>query len=152
MEEQKTRDKQAILQLYDQVLPALAQCIYQNLAAVIPLFENFTLERRLDTWTRDPASGTTTKISLENGNVQQLGVSLRLEGFNRGGLEPFDITKDLRFRLTCQGYTIGPDKGNAWLEKGYLQGWEAAEYEQIAGRWSEELIEDLTQRLNSLGR
>ncbi len=149
MEERNKRDKQAIQQLYDTVLPALAQHIHQNLAPVIPMFENFSLERLLDTWTRDPASGSEEKISIENGNIQQLGLRLRLEGFNKAGAEPFDITKDLLFRLEHYGYSVGPDKNNSWFEKEYLQRWEVSEYDSIATKWSDDLIDDITKKLNT---
>lgn len=147
MEEQTVRDKQAILQLYDTVLPALAQFINQNISPVIPLFENFVLERLLDTWTKDPASDPDTIISVENGNVQLLGLKLRLEGFNKSGVEPFDISKDLLFKLEYNTYTVGPDKNSNWLEKLYLQRWEKSEYEMIAGKWSDELIDAVMKRL-----
>ena len=45
MEEQAIRDKRTIQDLYDNILPELAKHIHQNLAPVIPLFEDFVLER-----------------------------------------------------------------------------------------------------------
>lgn len=147
MEEQTVRDKQAILQLYDTVLPALAQYINQNIAPIIPLFENFVLERLLDTWTKGPGADPDAEISIENGNVQQLGLKLRLEGFNKDGVEPFDIAKDLLFKLENNSYTVGPDKNNSWLEKAYMQRWVKIEFEMIAGKWSDELIDAVMKRL-----
>lgn len=150
MQERHTRDKQAIQQLYNNTLPELAQQIHQNLAAVIPLFNDFGLERIIDTWTKDPAASSAVEVSIENGNVQQVGLRLRLEGFQRAGAEAFDVTKDLLFRLERNFYTVGPDKNINWLEKEYLQRWDKSEYEQIAGKWSEELIDEITQRLDNL--
>ncbi|AKD03669.1 hypothetical protein POKO110462_02470 [Pontibacter korlensis] len=150
MEEQNKRDKQAILQLYNQVLPALAEHIHRSVTPVISLFDNFNLERLLDTWTKDPASDSSVEVSIENGNIQQLGLRLRLEGFMKPGVEAFDLTKDLLFKLEHDSYTVGPDKNISWLEKGYLQRWENNEYEMVASRWSEELIDLLTERLEKL--
>jgi hypothetical protein len=150
MQERHTRDTQAIQQLYNNTLPELAQQIHQNLAAVIPLFNDFGLERIIDTWTKDPAASSAVEVSIENGNVQQVGLRLRLEGFQRAGAEAFDVTKDLLFKLERNFYTVGPDKNINWLEKDYLQRWDKSEYEQIAGKWSEELIDEITQRLDNL--
>lgn len=147
MAEENIRDKQSIQELYNNILPELAKQINQNIAPVIPLFENFVLERILDTWTRDPAGDSSEEISVEKGNVQQLGLRLRLEGFNKSGAEPFDITKSLIFKLDYNSYTVGPDKNSNWLEKAYMQRWETSEYESIAGRWSEELIDEIVGRL-----
>ncbi|MHC2993208.1 hypothetical protein OB13_17075 [Pontibacter sp. HJ8] len=150
MQERHIRDKQAIQQLYNTTLAELAQQIHQNLAAVIPLFNDFGLERIIDTWTKDPAAGSAVEVSIENGNVQQVGLRLRLEGFQRAGAEAFDVTKDLLFKLERNFYIVGPDKNINWLEKDYLQRWDKSEYEQIAGKWSEELIDEITQRLDNL--
>lgn len=147
MEEQARRTKQTILHLYDQILPVLAQQVNENLIPVIQLFEDFVLERLLDTWTKDPAGDSTEEISLEKGNVQQLGLRLRLEGFNKPGVEPFDITKSLIFRLEYSSYTVGTDKNSNWLEKEYLQRWEKSEYQMIAEKWTEELVEEIMRRL-----
>ena len=68
--EQPTRDKQAIQHLYNTILPALAEQIHQSILPILPLFDNFGLERVIDTWTRDPASDADEVISVEKGNVQ----------------------------------------------------------------------------------
>ena len=147
MEERQVRDKKAIQQLYNDVLSELGQHIHKNIAPVIPLFENFVLERLLDTWTKDP-SDLEKEVSIENGNVQNIGLRLRLEGFNKPGAEPFDITKDMLLKLEHDSYTIGPDKNNIWLEKEYLQRWTPSEYDRVAGKWSDELIEEITEKLS----
>ncbi len=148
--EQPTRDKQAIQHLYNTILPTLAEQIHQSILPILPLFDNFGLERVIDTWTRDPASDADEVISVEKGNVQQLGLKLRLEGFQKPGVETFDLTKDVLFKLDYSSYTVGPDKNTSWLEKSYLQRWDKEEYKEVASRWSEELIDDLTQRLEKL--
>lgn len=152
MQEQPTRNKQSIQQLYEQVLPALAQQVHQSITPVTPLFDNFSLERLIDTWTKDPAADDSDEISVENGNVQQLGLKLRLEGFQRAGVEAFDITKSILFRLERNNYTVGPNPHTLWLEKEYLQRWEQSEYKLVAEKFSEELIDELTQRLEDLAQ
>ncbi|WP_018478995.1 hypothetical protein [Pontibacter roseus] len=149
MEAQPVRDKQSIQHLYNTILPELAKHIHQNLSAVIPLFHDFHLERIIDTWTKDPDASYGTEVSVENGNVQQVGLRLRLEGFERPGADNFDISKDLLFKLERGSYTVGPDKHNIWLEKEYLQRWEKPEYQEVAGKWIEELIDAITQRLEN---
>ncbi|RIJ34061.1 hypothetical protein [Pontibacter oryzae] len=150
MDAQPARSKQTIQQLYNTILPELAQHIHRNLSPVLPLFHDFHLERVIDTWTKDPAASEGEEISIENGNVQQLGLRLRLEGFQKAGAEAFDLAKDLLFRLEKYGYSIGPDKQSTWLEKEYGQRWEQSEYNQLAEKWTEDLIDTLTERLQGL--
>lgn len=147
MEERHIRDKKAIQQLYNDILPQLAQLVHQNLQPVFPLFENFTLERLLDTRTKDPADPE-KEVSVEQGNVQQLGLKLKLEGFNKPGTEPFGLTKDLLFKLHYNYYSVGPDKDTDWLEKDYLQRWQTDELQTIAGQFSDAVIDSLTEKLN----
>lgn len=149
MHDPTKRNKQTIQHLYNNILPELGKYIHQNLTGITPLFDDFGLERLLDTWTREPGESSDTEVSVESGNIQQLGLKLRLEGFQQAGVEAFDVTKDLLFKLDRTGYTVGPDKQNIWLEKGYDERWEKSEYESIAGRWSEELIDEITKKLES---
>ena len=142
------RCKQTISKIYEHVLPTLAQHVNQNLTPIIPLFENFTLERVINTWTKDPDVYAPQEISIENGNVQQMGLRVRLEGFNKPGVESFDIAKDLLFKLEHKNYTVGQGVDNIWLEKYYSEQWEQADYEMIADKWSEELIDIITERLS----
>ncbi|GAB3538061.1 hypothetical protein GCM10027443_32220 [Pontibacter brevis] len=144
------RDKDAILHLYDKILPALATRIHQNLTEITPLFHDFGLEKIVDVWTKDPDASTDTPISIENGNVQFMGLRLRLEGFQRAGAPPFDITKDLLFKLGHTTYEVGPGKNTVWLEKVYFEGWTESETADVAQRWSEEIIDEITQRLEKL--
>ncbi|WP_299823934.1 hypothetical protein [uncultured Pontibacter sp.] len=150
MDAQSTRNKQTIQHLYNTILPALAQHINQNITPVTALFNDFGLERLVDTWTKDPTAAEAEEVSIENGNVQQLGLKLRLEGFKRAGAGAFDLTKDLIFKLERNCYTVGPDKNTNWLEKEYSQRWETSEYETIAARWSEELVDAITERIQSI--
>lgn len=145
-----TRSKQTIQQLYDQVLPTLAQQVHQSLEPVLPMFENFGIELIVDTWTRGPRVEPEEEISIAQGNVLHLGIRVRLESFNRPGAEPFDLTKNLLFTLEEDDYTVGPDKQHTWLRKEYLQRWGKEEYASMAVKWSEEIIDDMTQRLEKL--
>ncbi|MCC9166545.1 hypothetical protein [Pontibacter harenae] len=149
-EAQHLRSKETIKHLYDKILPALAERINTNLEAVTPLFHDFKLERMLDTWTSDPQAEPDVEISMENGNVQLLGLKLRLEGFQRAGVQAFDISKDLVFKLERHSYEVKPDKQNVWLTKQYLQPWPADELEEIAEKWCEQLIDNITEKLQNL--
>ncbi|GAB3811908.1 hypothetical protein [Pontibacter rugosus] len=148
---QHTRDKDAILQLTNKILPKLAERIHANLSAVTPLFEDYKLEKVTDTWTKDPHADDDTEISIENGNVQQVGLKLRLEGFNRAGADAFDLNKNLIFKLELYDYSVGSGTGNSWLEKPYLENWSDSEVDEIAVNWVEELIEEITQRVAGIG-
>ncbi|GGK68497.1 hypothetical protein ACD591_17170 [Rufibacter glacialis] len=144
------RDKEAVLHLYNKILPPLAEKIYQNLTEVTPLFDDFHLEKVVDTWTKDRNTTSEKEISLENGNVQQMGLRLRLNGFQAAGAQTFDLSKDLVFLLEYSTYTVGPDKNTRWLEKPYLESWTSKEMEETASRWCEEIIDEITQKLQTL--
>jgi hypothetical protein len=146
----KKKDKDALLYLYNKVLPNLAVYIHQNLSQLTPLFHDFFLEKVVDTWTKGPDANADTPISIEHGNVQQMGLRLRLEGFQRAGIPPFDVTKVLLFKLSLAGYTVGPDKEVDWIEKHHYRPWTESETRDIAKRWCDELLDEIMQRLESL--
>ncbi|RNI30598.1 hypothetical protein [Rufibacter latericius] len=148
---QHTRDKEGILHLYNKILPQLAERIYQQLTPVFPMFDDFGLEKVVDTWTKDKHASSEKEISMENGNVQQMGLRLRLSGFQQAGGNTFDLSKDLVFRLEYSSYEVGPDKNSTWSEKAYLQAWSSQELEEIAERWSEEVIEEITKKVQDFG-
>ena len=104
----------------------------------------------VDVWTKSPDADEDTPISIENGNVQQMGLKLRLEGFQSAAAPPFDITKDLLFILGHNTYEVGPNKNTIWLEKLYFGKWTETETADVAQRWCDDLIEEITQRLESM--
>ncbi|RDV12661.1 hypothetical protein DXT99_22295 [Pontibacter diazotrophicus] len=145
-----TRDKDAILHLYNKILPTLATRIHLNLTDITPLFNDFGLEKMVDIWTKASDADDDTPISIENGNVQYMGLKLRLEGFQRAGVPPFDVTKDLLFKLGHTTYEVGPGKNIVWLEKLYGEAWTESETADIAQRWCKDVIDEITQRLERL--
>jgi hypothetical protein len=146
----ETKDKEAIQQLYNKVLPSLAERAYKHLTDVVALFDDFRLEKVVDTWTKDKNASSEKEISLENGNVSQIGLQLQLLGFQRPGTNAFDLYKDLVFKLEYSSYTIGPDRTTIWQEKPYYYQWSTQELEDLAVQWTEEVIDDLTRQLQSL--
>lgn len=140
MEEQYPRDKEALRHLYDNVLPALATRIHEHLAPVIPMFDDFRLERLVDTWTKDPDAAPGTEVSINKGNVQRMGLRLLLHGFHRSGVTPFDVSRDLVLELEQYSYEVKIDKHSSWLTKPYRRNWTAAELEEVAERWCGQLI------------
>lgn len=144
------RDKNAILHLYNKVLPALATRIHQNLTEITPLFHDFGLEIIVDNWTKPTDESDNTQVSIENGNIQNMGLRLRLEGFQRAGAPPFDINKDLLFKLGLRSYEVCPEKNTVWMEKPYQQTWTENEKAEIAENWGESVIDEITQRLEGL--
>jgi hypothetical protein len=145
-----TRNKETILKLYNKLLPTLAERIHQEIAPITQMFNDFNLERVVDTWTKDPEVYYHEPISIENGNIEYLGLQLRLEGFLRPGIPPFDLYKELLVKLEPARYGLGAGKNDIWVEKAYDQTWTEKELKELADRWCAELIEDLTQRLERL--
>lgn len=150
MEEQHPRNKETLQQLYDNVLPALAARIHEHLAPIIPMFDDFRLERLVDTWTKEPDITPGTEVSIDQGNVQRMGLRLLLQGFHRSGVTPFDISRDLVLELEPYSYAVKADKHSSWLTKSYRHNWTATELEEVAERWCGQLIELITERLQNL--
>lgn len=143
------RSKQTIQQLLEQIIPTLAQHIHTGLEDVVPLFQDYKLETVIDTRTRNPH--TDEDVSLEQGNLRLIGLRLRLESFTRAGANTFDLTKNLIFTLSPDSYTVGPAPETEWLAKDYGQSWSSEEYTATATRWNDELVEELTRKLQELG-
>ena len=91
---QNARSKDTILKLYNNLLPALARHIHQEISPITALFHDFNLERVVDTWTKDPEVYYQEAISIENGNIEYLGLQLQLEGFLKPGVPSFDLYKE----------------------------------------------------------
>jgi hypothetical protein len=147
---QNSRSKETILKLYNNLLPTLARHIHQEISPITALFNDFNLELVVDTWTKDPDVYYHEAISIENGNIEYLGLQLRLEGFLKPGVPPFDLYKELLLKLEPARYGLGPGKNVIWVEKAYDQTWTEIEIKEVADRWCSELIDDLTQRLERL--
>lgn len=126
------RDKEGLQQVYNKVLPPLAEKVYAQLQEIIPMFDDFKLEKILDTWTRDKNTDSSQEISLENGNVPFMGLRVQLLGFQRGGGHTFDLSKDLVFTMDYSSYTVGPDKNTRWAEKAYPSPWTNPELNELA--------------------
>ncbi|WP_224995932.1 hypothetical protein [Cesiribacter sp. SM1] len=150
MSENQKRDKGATRDLYEKTLPLLANGIHAKLAEITPLFRDFHLEKMMNTWSRSSEDRSDLPISIENGNVLQMGLRLRLEDFQRAGVIPFSIVKDMVFNLEDTVYQVVSDKGEVWQEKGYYQQWSKQEVEDLTRRWCDALIEDITNRLEQL--
>nr|WP_240336954.1 hypothetical protein [Rufibacter sp. SYSU D00308] len=129
----------------------MAERIYADLTDVTPLFDDFGLEKIVDTWSRDRQMASDQELSLENGNVPLMGLRLRLNGFQAGGRHTFDLSKDLVFNLEYTSYTVGPDKNTQWLEKPYLEPWSTSELDEVAAQWVGLVIEEITQKVQELG-
>jgi hypothetical protein len=145
-----TRSKDSILQLYNKFLPALASVIHQEITPLISMFHDFNLEKVVDTWTREPGIYYPDPLSIENGNIEYLGLQLRLEGYNRSGVLPFDLYKELVLKLGPVSYGLGGSKNDIWLEKSYGQNWARTEMEEITEKWCGELLDEMTRRLERL--
>lgn len=142
------RNKQSILRLYNDFLPALAGLIHEEISPLIPLFQDFNLEKVVDTWTREPGIYYPDPLSIENGNIEYLGLQLRLEGYHRPGVPPFDLYKELVLKLGPAGYGLGGSKNEIWTEKAYDQAWTKTELAEISEKWCGELLEEMTRRLD----
>jgi predicted nuclease of restriction endonuclease-like (RecB) superfamily len=149
-EVQKGKDKEAILQLFNKVLPALEDKITRCLEEVVPLFHDFTLTKRINHTSKPGYANVDLEAILERENVDLLGLTLRLEGFKKASTQAFGVYKDLIFTLQPYKYSVGPERDNLWEERLYHQEWSDLDLQEIAEKWSEEIVEEITKRLENI--
>lgn len=151
MEEvQKRKDKESVLWLFDKVLTDLAARITKGLEEIAPLFDAFWLTKRINSTSKPGYTAEELEAILQRENVYLLGLSLRLEGFKKAGTKAFSLSKDLDFTLEAYKYEVGTERDKVWIERLYHQEWAEGELQDLAERWCEEVVEDVTQRLGSM--
>lgn len=149
-EVKKGKDKESVLWLFGKVLPDLATRITKGLEEVAPLFNDFWLTKRINNVSKPDYTTEEMEVILQRENVYLLGLSLRLEGFKKAGTKAFSLSRDLMFTLEAFKYDVGTERDKVWLEKLYHQKWAEEELQELSDKWCEEVVEHITQRLESL--
>lgn len=147
---QRERDKDDVRYLYNDVLPQIEEQIKKNLQLVIPEFTSTEISKRINHTSSPFYTSADLEKHLEKENVQQLGVTLRMEGFKRAGVNAFDIWKELHIDLQQFKYGIGKQQHKPWIEKLYHQKWTNEEIQELVDRWCEELIDEITERMENI--
>ncbi|GGG18835.1 MULTISPECIES: PDDEXK nuclease domain-containing protein [Pontibacter] len=149
-EVKKGKDRESVVSLFEKVLPELATRITKGLKEVTPLFSDFWLMKSINHTSKVNYTKEELEEILQRENVHQIGLAIRLEGFKKAGTKVFGLSKDLVFTLEAYKYEVGADRHHAWLEKLYHQDWTDEDLQNLSDRWCEEVVEHITQRLESI--
>lgn len=149
-EVQRSKDKDAVVGLFDKVLPELASRITKCLDEVIPLFTGFWLAKRVNSLSKPDYTTEELESVWQRENVSMLGLSLRLEGFKKAGTKAFNVSTDIIFELENYKYGVGPTRDTTWVEKLYHQEWAESELQELAEKCCEEVIVDITACLERI--
>lgn len=147
---QKEREKDDIRYLFNELMPQLEEAIQKNLQAVASEFTKVVVGKKINSTSSPSFTEADLEKELQSGNVTQLGFTLRMEGFKRAGTNTFGIWKDLSIDLQQFKYGVGTEPHKPWLEKMYHQQWTKQEIQELAERWCEEVIDDITERVSQL--
>jgi|APTNR8051073442_1049403.scaffolds.fasta_scaffold00003_325 predicted nuclease of restriction endonuclease-like (RecB) superfamily len=147
----KERDKESIIYLFNEFLPALIERIEFLLVEVIPEFNKKQIVRSIN-----DLHGHLTSVDIEahliKESVHRIGLNIQLQGFIRGGTKAFNIYKDIKLELYPYHYEIkvflGQDKLLA--EKLYHHQWIAPEIEQLAEAIAEMIIDDVNVNIERI--
>ena len=147
---QKERDDDDIRYLFNELLSALTEKIKGILTSILSEFSKVQIGHRINGTTNYFYTSVDLEAALQNGSIYLLAVSLKLEGFKKGGTKTFNISKDIILNLGQFIYTIGIEQHSPWMEKLYHQKWADKEIEEFAERWCEDLVEEISDRINRL--
>jgi predicted nuclease of restriction endonuclease-like (RecB) superfamily len=150
-EVQREKSKEDVFYLFNELLPQLQKEIEQNLADLMPEFTKVEIGRNINghSWGFFTTTDLEAKIGKEN--ITVLGLSLRMEGFKKAGVNSFGIWKDLLIELHQFKYDVGTERHKPWMERMYHQEWTREEIRSLAERWCEVVIDDVQSRLDRIG-
>jgi predicted nuclease of restriction endonuclease-like (RecB) superfamily len=149
-EVQKERDADDIRYLFNELVPQLEHEINEALRPIATAFAKVELGRRINSISGPFLIEADLEKQLLKENVNLLGLSLRMEGFKKGGTDAFGLWKDLFIELHHFKYGVGAEQHKPWVEKLYHQKWTKEEVRELAERWCEEVVEAITERLEKL--
>jgi hypothetical protein len=126
----------------------LIEAIKKNLAEIALEFTNVQYSTRINNTTSPYfISVDFERAIIIDEHVHTLGLSLLMEGFKKAGVNTFSVWKELYINLQQFKYGVGKEQHQPWIEKLYHQNWTEDEISELAERWCEEVIEDITQRI-----
>lgn len=149
-EVQKERDKDDIRYFFNELMPQLEQEIESNLQSITPEFTKVEFGRRINGTVGPYFISIDLEAQMQSENITQLGLSLRMEGFKKGGISTFGIWKDLLIELHQFKYSIGIEPHKSWLEKLYHQKWTKKDIQELANRWCDEVVDEITEKLERI--
>jgi predicted nuclease of restriction endonuclease-like (RecB) superfamily len=147
---QKEKDNNDVWYIFKDVVPQLEEEIKRNLKPIVGDFTKVELSRRINNLSSAYLMGIDLEKHLQNDNVNLIGLSLRMEGFKRGGVDSFGVWKELFIEFHQFKYGIGNEQYRPWIEKLYHQKWTKEEIQELAEKWCEEIIDDITEKVGKL--
>ena len=87
---------------------------------------------------------------LTTSRVHEIGLSVQLDGFKKGGVKSFNCFGDLRFYLEKYKYQIGPHRTSIWEEHLYDKQWSNEDYQQLSEKWAEMIFENISDSIERI--
>jgi hypothetical protein len=147
---QKERDSNDVRYLFSELLPKLQQEIEKVLAPFLTEFTKVEIGRRINSTSSRYLLEPDLEALMAKENISILGLSLRMEGFKNAGVHTFGVWKELFIDLHQYKYGIGPEQHKPLIEKLYHQKWNEEEIRELVERWCEEVVDDITDRIERL--
>lgn len=143
----KERSKDDIRYIFNELLPQLQKEIESNLQDLVPEFTKVEIGRRINSTSHTHFTSTDLEANLLKENVYLLGLHLRMEGFKKAGAKAFGVFKDIFIETHQFKYDIGKEQGRLLMEKLYHQKLTAGEIKTLADQWSEEVVDEIADRM-----
>lgn len=87
---------------------------------------------------------------LTGKNIYEIGLFIELNGFKKGGLKSFNRFFNLKFILEKYKYQIGPDREHIWEEYLYDKVWLDDDFRQLAEKWVESIVDEVSKSIEGL--
>lgn len=143
------KNKEVLLYLFG-VLQKIQAETEKLISLEMNLFQKTDIGRSIDGHGNRGLVSVDLEKKLQSESVFELGLFINMYGFKKAGTRAFDFYDSMVFYLHDYKYQIGKDRNTFWEEKMYHQQWTEFEIQQIAEKWSEEIIDGISKRLEQI--
>lgn len=149
-EVKKERDREALDYIFNEVLWGIKEKTERLLHEEILLFKDARIDRSINGSTYYNATNADLEAKLLKENVHQLGLNINLDGFKKAGTKTFGVYVTLTINLNKYMYTVSENREPNWFEKLYHEKWEEDELQQVAEKWCELILDEMSKRINQV--
>lgn len=89
---------------------------------------------------------------LTTSDIHEIGLGVQLQDLKKGGVKSFNWFGRLSFYLEKYKYQVGPDRMEIWEEHLYHEQWTNDDYQQLAEKWAELIIEGISMSVENISR
>jgi len=138
----------AIMKIFTISLPAIMEKAEDALnAEVYPLFDSHIIYRSINNDSFNYYTSYDLELGLMKYSIQQIGVTIKLNGFKKAGSKAFDVTSDVFIYFNDYNYAIGASKAEPWLIKMYHQLPTSDEIIRLANQLINSVIRKINQKI-----